>query len=153
MNRATTLIYRLYKSPFVRFAAVGAVATGINYGTYTLLILHFDDLWPEVAYIAAFCVSIICNFILSSYFTFSVDPTWSRAAKFLTAHLVNLANELLLLRLWLWIGVPKLYAPLCVFVITFPINYLMVRLALRGRASRPTEDGLRSKEYDKHEQA
>ena len=49
MNRATTLIYRLYKSPFVRFAAVGAVATGINYGTFTLLILHFDDLWPEVA--------------------------------------------------------------------------------------------------------
>jgi len=136
MNRMIRLIQRLYKSPFIRFAAVGAVATGINYATYTLLILHFDELLPEVAYVAAFCVSVSCNFVLSSYFTFGVAPTWERAAKFLTAHLINLVNELLLLRLWLWIGVPKLYAPLCVFAVAFPVNYLMVRLAMRGRKRR-----------------
>ncbi len=136
MNRVTALIYRLYKSPFVRFAAVGAVATGVNYSVYTSLILHFDELPPEVAYVAAFCVSVSCNFVLSSHFTFGVAPTWKRAVKFLTAHLINLVNELLLLRLWLWIGVPKLYAPLCVFAIAFPINYLMVRFAMRGRRRR-----------------
>lgn len=152
MNRLTELIRRLYNSSFVRFAAVGAIATGVNYATYTLLVLHFDDMWPEVAYIAAFCVSVTCNFILSSYFTFGVDPTWKRAAKFLTAHLINLANELLLLRLWIWIGIPKLYAPLLVFVIAFPVNYLMVRFALRGRTSHRTEDSLRAERHNKNEQ-
>lgn len=134
MNRLVTLIRTLYRSSFVRFAAVGGIATAINYATYVLLVSRFDNLYPSLAYIAAFCVSICCNFVLSSYFTFGVKPSWARAAKFLTAHLINLFNELVLLELWLWIGVPKLYAPLCVFVVAFPINYFMVRFALRGKA-------------------
>ena len=56
-----------------------------------------------------------------------------RAVRFLTAHLINLVNELVLLEIWLWAGVPKLYAPLCVFLVAFPVNFLMVRFALRGR--------------------
>lgn len=82
---------------------------------------------------AAFCVSIVCNFLLSSYFTFRVRPSARRAVRFLTAHLINLVNELVLLEIWLWAGVPKLYAPLCVFLVAFPVNFLMVRFALRGR--------------------
>ena len=53
--------------------------------------------------------------------------------RFLTAHLINLVNELVLLEIWLWAGVPKLYAPLCVFLVAFPVIFLMVRLAVRGR--------------------
>ena len=78
-------------------------------------------------------VSIVCNFLLSSYFTFRVRPSARRAVRFLTAHLINLVNELVLLEIWLWAGVPKLYAPLCVFLVAFPVNFLMVRFALRGR--------------------
>ena len=89
--------------------------------------------WPALAYFCAFCVSIVCNFLLSSYFTFRVRPSARRAVRFLTAHLINLVNELVLLEIWLWAGVPKLYAPLCVFLVAFPVNFLMVRFALRGR--------------------
>ena len=42
-------------------------------------------------------------------------------------------RSLVLLEIWLWAGVPKLYAPLCVFLVAFPVNFLMVRFALRGR--------------------
>lgn len=139
INKLRTLICRLYKSPFVRFAFVGGTATGINYGTYLVLNWNFEDINATLAYVLAFCVSIVCNFILSSYFTFRVNPSWPRALKFLTAHLVNLVNELLLLNLWLWIGVPQLYAPLPVFVVAFPINFLMVRFALHGRHRTPEE--------------
>ena len=117
------MLRRLYESPFVRFAVVGGVAT----------VRCFDDLWPALAYFCAFCVSIVCNFLLSSYFTFRVRPSARRAVRFLTAHLINLVNELVLLEIWLWAGVPKLYAPLCVFLVAFPVNFLMVRFALRGR--------------------
>ncbi|MFQ8807139.1 MAG: hypothetical protein ACLR8Y_21440 [Alistipes indistinctus] len=48
--------------------------------------------------------------------------------------MINLFNELVLLEIWLWVGVPKLYAPLCVFVVAFPVNYFMVRFALRGKS-------------------
>ena len=133
MNRAGTLLRALYESAFVRFAVVGGIATGVNYGTYVVLVTHFDDLRPAFAYVCAFCVSIMCNFVLSSYFTFRVQPTAMRAVKFLAAHLINLVNELVLLEIWLWAGIPKLYAPLCVFLVAFPVNYLMVRFALRGR--------------------
>lgn len=143
MNKAAALIRRLYGNPFLRFAAVGGIATAVNYGTYVALVGNFDGLYPALAYILAFCASIVCNFVLSSYFTFRVKPSWGRAAKFLTAHLVNLFNELVLLELWLWAGVPKLYAPLCVFLVAFPVNYFMVRFALRGRrqgGDDPEED-------------
>lgn len=86
-----------------------------------------------MTYIMAFCVSVTCNFLLSSYFTFRVPPTWLRGIKFLSAHLINLANELILFNLCLWLGASKYYAPLFVFLVAFPINYFMVRFALRGR--------------------
>ncbi len=132
MNRVAVLLRALYESSFVRFAAVGGVATAVNYATYVVLVRSFDDLHPAVAYLCAFCVSIVCNFLLSSYFTFRVRPSARRAVRFLAAHLINLVNELVLLEIWLWTGVPKLYAPLCVFLVAFPINFLMVRFALRG---------------------
>ena len=132
MNRVAVLLRALYESSFVRFAAVGGVATAVNYATYVVLVRSFDDLHPAVAYFCAFCVSIVCNFLLSSYFTFRVRPSARRAVRFLAAHLINLVNELVLLEIWLWAGVPKLYAPLCVFLVAFPINFLMVRFALHG---------------------
>ena len=100
------MLRRLYESPFVRFAVVGGVATAVNYAVYVVLV---------------------------RYFTFRVRPSARRAVRFLTAHLINLVNELVLLEIWLWAGVPKLYAPLCVFLVAFPVNFLMVRFALRGR--------------------
>ena len=108
------MLRRLYESPFVRFAVVGGVATAVNYAFYVVLVRCFGDLWP-------------------AYFTFRVRPSARRAVRFLTAHLINLVNELVLLEIWLWAGVPKLYAPLCVFLVAFPVNFLMVRFALRGR--------------------
>lgn len=134
MSRVEAVLRALYESAFVRFAVVGGIATGVNYAVYVVLVRHFDDLPPVAAYACAFCVSVVCNFLLSSWFTFRVRLSWMRAVKFLTAHLINLVNELVLLEIWLWAGVPKLYAPLCVFAVAFPINFLMVRFALRGRS-------------------
>ena len=82
------MLRRLYESPFVRFAVVGGVATAVNYAVYVVLVRCFDDLWPALAYFCAFCVSIVCNFLLSSYFTFRVRPSARRAVRFLTAHLI-----------------------------------------------------------------
>lgn len=136
MDKISFYIRRLYNASFIRFAAVGGIATGINFVTYLLLVEKFHVSNATFAYVMAFCVSIVFNFLLSSYFTFCVKPSWPRAGKFLTAHLINLANELILLNIWLWVGVSERYAPLCVYPIAFVINYFMVRFALRGKLLR-----------------
>lgn len=134
MNRLKLLIQTLYNHPFVRFAFVGGMASLVNYGIY--LVAVRANIEPTFAYLIAFGVSIICNYVLSSYFTFQIPPTWSRAVKFLGAHLLNLLNELLLLNLFIYLGVSKFYAPLLVFATAFPINFFMVRFALKGKWSR-----------------
>lgn len=131
MDKIVNLIRRAYHAPFIRFAAVGATASLIQYGVY-LLLVHWG-FGPRLSYPMAFPVSLTCNFFLSSYFTFHVRPSWHRAAKFLTAHLVNLGNEFLLLNLFLWLGASEYFAPLFVFAVAFPINFLMVRFALKGK--------------------
>ncbi len=49
MNRLCALVRKLYGHSFVRFAAVGGVATAVNYGTYVILIHNFDNLYPAIA--------------------------------------------------------------------------------------------------------
>ena len=50
MNKLCVLVRKLYGHSFVRFAAVGGVATAVNYGTYVILIHNFDNLYPAIAY-------------------------------------------------------------------------------------------------------
>ncbi|MEG0789836.1 MAG: GtrA family protein [Alistipes sp.] len=130
-------IKKLFALSFVRFAFVGGIASLIHYGVYLALLQLNLNL--SLTYVMAFCVSLTCNYLLSSYFTFHVKPQWARAFKFLTAHLVNLFNELVLLNVFLYFGVSKYYAPLGVFLVAFPINYFMVRFALKGIAHRRTK--------------
>ena len=86
------MLRRLYESPFVRFAVVGGVATAVNYAVYVVLVRCFDNLWPALAYFCAFCVSIVCNFLLSSYFTFRVRPSARRAVRFAVVTVADLAG-------------------------------------------------------------
>ena len=51
----------------VRFGIVGVTATAIHYGIYWLL-MHVINV--TVAYSIGYALSFICNFLLSSHFTF-----------------------------------------------------------------------------------
>lgn len=130
MNKIKSLIEKLFSYPFIRFIFVGGIATVVNYCIYLSLVNI--DIEPNIAYLAAFAVSIVCNYFLSSYITFQVKPQLKRAIQFLGAHLINLCNELILLNSMLYLGINKFYAPLLVFLMAFPINFFIVRYALKG---------------------
>ena len=51
MNRLCALVRKLYGHSFVRFAAVGGVATAVTYGTYVSLLHKFVNLSPAIAYV------------------------------------------------------------------------------------------------------
>ncbi len=108
----------------VRFGVVGVVATGIHYGVYLLLNLW---LWTWLAYTIGYALSFVVNYLLTNYFTFRTRPTWRNGAGFALSHLINYTLHILLLEFFLWVGVPEVWAPLPVYAVVIPVNFLILR--------------------------
>lgn len=112
----------------VRFGAVGVFATAFHYALYYLLLNYVS---PTAAFTIGYIVSFVCNYILSSRFTFKVPMSVQRFMSFALSHLVNYFVGIGLLQLFLFIGLSPKVAPLPTFVFSVPINFLLVRFALK----------------------
>ena len=84
-----------------------------------------------LAYSIGYGISFLCNFYLSSIFTFRARPSLRKGVGFALSHLVNYGLHILCFSFFLHIGVPKEYAPIPVFCIVIPINFLLVRFFLK----------------------
>ena len=124
---------RVFTAEMVRFVIVGTLATAIHYGIYYLLL---GLTGYNIAYTVGYVISFMANFMLSSLFTFRVRPSVQRFAGFGLSHLTNYLNHMLLLNLFIFLGVPSSLAPLPVFAIAVPINFLLVRFALKRNYKR-----------------
>ena len=113
---------------FVRFAIVGVVATGIHYGVYLLLLRWMK---VNVAYSFGYVISLCCNLLLTSFFTFRERITWKKTVGFLASHGVNYVLHILFLNLFLYLGIPEQWAPIPVYCIVIPINFILVRTAFK----------------------
>lgn len=116
---------------FVRFVIVGGIATIIHYSIYYLL--QLTNIQFNLAYTIGYIVSFIFNFIASNYFTFKTDVSVRKGAKFTLAHIINYFIQIVLLNIYIFIGIPKVIAPIFVFVVAVPVNFIMVRFALKGK--------------------
>ena len=113
---------------FVRFCIVGVIATAVHYGVYLLLNLFCQY---NIAYTVGYIVSLALNFYLSSRFTFRSSMSALKGGGFLLAHLVNYLLHIALLNLFVWIGVPETWAPLPVYAIVVPVNFILVRTVFK----------------------
>lgn len=113
---------------FVRFILVGVFATALHYGIYLLLQRLIN---VNIAYTLGYAFSFIANFYLTAYFTFGKKPSWGKAFGFGGAHLFNYLLHIGLLNIFLWLGLPKPFAPVPVFVIAIPVNFLLVRFVFK----------------------
>ncbi len=120
-----TFIYQ-----FIRFGIVGCLATGIHYGIYYLLQKHIE---VNIAYTLGYLISFVVNFYLTAYFTFGSTPSWKKLAGMGGAHAVNYALHIVLLNLFLWLGLSNELAPIPVFAIVIPINFLLVRFVFKPK--------------------
>lgn len=109
---------------FLRFGIVGVLATAIHYGIYWIL-QHYLN--ASIAYTIGYALSFICNFILTSIFTFKAKATVKRGLGFGGAHLVNYFLHIILLNIFLYFGMSNEWAPIPVFCLVVPINFLLVR--------------------------
>ena len=117
---------------FVRFGIVGTIAMLLHYGIYFLLLDHMDK---NVAYTIGYFLSFVCNFIMSSYFTFRVPPTLKRFLRFAGSHGINYFVYIGLFNVFLFLGVHPKWAPLPVYAVAVPISFLLVRLAMLRKSN------------------
>lgn len=115
-----------------RFGVVGAVATAVHYAAYWLLM---DAIGVNVAYTLGYVMSFLLNFWLTARFTFRTKPSWRKLAGMSGAHAVNWLLHIVLLNLFLSFGVPRGVAPVPVFAVAIPVNFLLVRFVFKHKLS------------------
>lgn len=115
---------------FIRFVLVGVLATALHYGVYFLLQWVIN---VNIAYTLGYAFSFVVNFYLTAYFTFGNKPSWGKAFGFGGAHLVNYLLHIGLLNFFLWVGLSKPFAPIPVFAIAIPVNFVLVRFVFKRK--------------------
>ena len=124
------MILKKFNNEFFRFAIVGVVATGIHYGTY-LVLLNFLN--PTIAFTIGYIVSFCFNFILTNIFTFKTKPNAKKGIGFITSHAINYGLQIVLLNLFLWLSLHEKFAPILVFAIVVPVNFLLIRFVFKSK--------------------
>lgn len=109
---------------FILFGFVGTFCTILHYALYYVLQRVMN---VNVAYTAGYLLSFIANFYLTSFVTFSTKPTWRKLCGLGGAHIVNYLIHIGLLNFFLWAGIKNEWAPLPVFAIAIPVNFILVR--------------------------
>ena len=112
----------------VRFGIVGVLATLLQYAIYTVLLLWCS---PSLSMTVGYILSFIFNFIASTRFTFKVETNARHGAGFALSHVVNYLLQMATLNFFLWIGVNKTLAPIPMFCICVPVNFVLVRFFLK----------------------
>ncbi len=111
-----------------RFGIVGVLAVAIHYAIYWLL-QYFIDV--NIAFTVGYIISFFANYYLSAHFTFREDTNKKNGAGFAGAHIFNYFLQLGLFNAFLWLGVHRILAPFCVFCISVPVNFLVVRFVFK----------------------
>ena len=112
----------------IRFGIVGVLATLLQYAIYWVLI-HW--LAPTISMTIGYAISIAFNFVASTRYTFRVEASAKRGAGFALSHAVNYVLQMLMLNLAIWLGVSKQWAPIPMFCVCVPVNFLLVRFFLK----------------------
>lgn len=121
---------------FFRWGIVGVIATAIHYGIYYLLkefVTPQTEFWLNVDYTLGYIISFFGNFFLSAYFTFHEKPSLKKGFGFGIAHAINYGLHILFLNVFLLIGFSSTIAPIFVFILVVPINFLMVRFVFKKK--------------------
>jgi len=119
---------------FIRFAIVGVIATAIHYGIYLALLHAFhleNEIWTNIVYAIGYVISWFCNLFLTARFTFREKVTFKRGVGFAVSHGVNFLLHIAFLNFFMWLGVPSKLAPIPVYCIVVPINFVLVRTVFK----------------------
>ena len=124
LSNILTSQWRTDLGRFMRFGITGTLSSLLHYFVYCLVLSYVGATW---AYTIGYAVGLICNYVLTTYFTFHSHPSRRNAAGFVASHILNYLLEIILLQFFLLVGLSEWLAPLAVMAIVVPINFLLLR--------------------------
>lgn len=120
---------RIYE--FLKFCIVGTMALFTQYVAYYVLFKLINEY--NASYFISYLLSAIFNFILTIRYTFRVSFSYKKLFGFFFCHLFNLAFQIFLLNIFIWMGIREELAPFPVYIIAVPSNFILVRYAMTKR--------------------
>ena len=116
---------------FCRFVLVGGANTAVYYGAYMVLLLVAPYL---AAHVLAWVIALAASFLLNSYFTYRVRPTWRKALLFPLSNIPNIVMTTVgVAGLVELLHVDERLAPLIAGLLAVPATYLIARRILVTR--------------------
>ena len=112
----------------IRFGITGLISTITTYGVYYLC-LSFTN--PTVAFLIGYVVAFVVNYFLTTVFTFKVKASVKNGVGFVISNVINFFLCELFLNLFITVGVSKTWAPIPMYAICIPVNYLLVRYVMK----------------------
>jgi putative flippase GtrA len=85
------------------------------------------DILTSVAFTAGFLIEMICNYFLTSFYTFKMRPTWKNAGGFLLGRTVNYFIQLLFLNVLIWLHLSEEMSGILAIMLAGVINYFVLR--------------------------
>ncbi len=128
MNKKGLHINKEAIGEMIRFSVVGVLITVIHYVVYWLLQLVMNI---NIAWTAGYIVGFIVNYYLSARYIFREKTTAENGAGFGGAHLVNYFLQMGLLNFFVWMGLSAEMAPVGVYAVSIPVNFLLVRFVFK----------------------
>lgn len=131
MEKLKQLLYSEKFGEVVRFGIVGVLATAIHYVIYYLLLQTRMN--AGIAFTIGYAISWLSNFWLSAHFTFRKKATVKKGVGFAMSHLINYLLQIVFLEIFIWLGVPTTLAPLPVYCVCIPVNFILVRFIFNSK--------------------
>ena len=129
MTDLKLLLQRNPKSfEFLRFGIVGTLALILLYAVYYVLLFWLKH---NIAYTIGYIISLVSNYVLTVKFTFHTKASKKNGAGFALSHFINYLLQISCLNLFIWLGMTKSIAPIPVFAICVPTNFILVRFFMK----------------------
>lgn len=112
----------------LRFGVVGVVSTVLNYAIYWVL-QHWIEV--NIAYTTGYVLSLLVNYWLTAHFTFRKQMSAKNGFGFSGVHLLNYSIHIVLFNSFLCLGFSRAAAPIGVFAVAIPVNFILVRYVFR----------------------
>ena len=116
----------------VRFTIVGAIGTAMQYGIYYVFLALFERYCPDlhayvtIAFTIGFCVEMVSNYLLTSFFTFRSRPCLKNAGGFLVGRGGNYVVQIGFLHLLILCSMPEEWAGIVAIVLAGIVNYFVL---------------------------
>ena len=115
-------------SEVIRFVIVGCIAVVVQYVIYYLCLSVFTH---NIAFFIGYLLSFVANYLMTTAFTFKTHKSVNNSVGFAICHVINFLLQTGLLNLFIYCGISKMIAPLPVFAICVPINFVLVRYVMK----------------------